>query len=787
MHWKNYVGPYMSSSTPNDGVFYYDGISNLVNANYGEINSVLKKSTPINTLGHPSVRIKFYQLYKSFNADSTFLEISNDNVNWYSIDVNPITTANQYAYGWKEYNISTWAADKAQVWIRFRFAAPQTTASGAQYGGGYGWMIDDVTIEDNVINSIKLNKIWMNDGYSQIPVNQNRPISLDGRIENYGSSAQLNVKLNAKELNSNINYSNSNSVTLLSSQQDTLTLDSIVFPNIAGNYKILPYASSNSVAQAFFDDTLNITLNNNNLFSRDNNYYSSSRWNNGDGCTIATLYKVKQQTPAYSINFVVNVATKVNSFVKTVLYKGIGQSRVLIAESDYYSIQANDIPLTTGANPPSISLPFLSPVVLEADSIYWAGVAMYGGADTVKIAVDNTAQLQNYETETIYDNTNNQWYVWSFEQQYPSLIRLNLSLSSISVNPSFQNIGSASVATQFSVTTNGTWTASSNQTWCTVTPSGVGSGTLTATIAANTSPNPRSAVITIIDNALYQIFAYINQEGTSLIPADASYIIGPSSVYQGQTNVSYTTPVITNATSYIWTLPTGATGISSSNSISVNFGNNAISGIIMVQGMNSVGLGNASSLYITVNPLVNNCSANFSLVPDTNTLHNYNVLNNAAGVPPLNFLWSWGDGTYDTVVFPSHTYSVAGYYNICLTITDAVGCIVTYCDSTGLQKSPNSIVNLQVVQGTVGIYNVFEDNFTIYPNPALNNLIIEIGRNKTFASAIVSIYDIQGKQLLHQNITEAQTQIDISSFAKGIYIVKLQTDKETLQSKFVKE
>jgi hypothetical protein len=54
-------------------------------------------------------------------------------------------------------------------------------------------------------------------------------------------------------------------------------------------------------------------------------------------------------------------------------------------------------------------------------------------------------------------------------------------------------------------------------------------------------------------------------------------------------------------------------------------------------------------------------------------------------------------------------------------------------------------------------------------------------------NASFSIYDIQGKQLLHENISEAQTQIDISSFAKGIYIVKLQTDKETQQSKFIKE
>ena len=78
-------------------------------------------------------------------------------------------------------------------------------------------------------------------------------------------------------------------------------------------------------------------------------------------------------------------------------------------------------------------------------------------------------------------------------------------------------------------------------------------------------------------------------------------------------------------------------------------------------------------------------------------------------------------------------------------------------------------------------------NFSIYPNPATNTLTLNLSQLQGLQNATVSIYDIQGKQLLQKSITEAQTQIDISSFAKGIYILKLQTDKECLQSKFVKE
>ena len=65
----------------------------------------------------------------------------------------------------------------------------------------------------------------------------------------------------------------------------------------------------------------------------------------------------------------------------------------------------------------------------------------------------------------------------------------------------------------------------------------------------------------------------------------------------------YTVPTIANATSYVWTLPTGATGSSTSNSITVTYGSSAISGNITIKGTNSCNVGATSSLAVTVNPL----------------------------------------------------------------------------------------------------------------------------------------------------------------------------------------
>jgi len=87
------------------------------------------------------------------------------------------------------------------------------------------------------------------------------------------------------------------------------------------------------------------------------------------------------------------------------------------------------------------------------------------------------------------------------------------------------------------------------------------------------------------------------------IPGCPGTITGLTSVLQGQTNVTYTTTPIANATSYVWTLPNGATGTSNTNSITVNYGAAAVSGNVTVRGNNLYGVGNLAQLFVTVNPV----------------------------------------------------------------------------------------------------------------------------------------------------------------------------------------
>lgn len=86
------------------------------------------------------------------------------------------------------------------------------------------------------------------------------------------------------------------------------------------------------------------------------------------------------------------------------------------------------------------------------------------------------------------------------------------------------------------------------------------------------------------------------------IPGCSGAITGPVYVCEGTDSVTYTVPPIPNANSYVWTLPSGVTGSSNTNAITLHFGEGAGSGNIVVTGVNNYGPGGSSSIGVTLIP-----------------------------------------------------------------------------------------------------------------------------------------------------------------------------------------
>ncbi len=76
------------------------------------------------------------------------------------------------------------------------------------------------------------------------------------------------------------------------------------------------------------------------------------------------------------------------------------------------------------------------------------------------------------------------------------------------------------------------------------------------------------------------------------------------------------------------------------------------------------------------------------------------------------------------------------------------------------------------------------ERLKIFPNPASDKFTIETSYETR--QGLLSIFNLNCQELLHQTITEATSNIDISSLPCGVYFVKLINDKTVQIGKIIK-
>ena len=76
---------------------------------------------------------------------------------------------------------------------------------------------------------------------------------------------------------------------------------------------------------------------------------------------------------------------------------------------------------------------------------------------------------------------------------------------------------------------------------------------------------------------------------------------------------------------------------------------------------------------------------------------------------------------------------------------------------------------------------ILSANIDIYPNPASDNITIESPQH-----AVIEITNIQG-QLVKTYTATGKTNIDISTFPSGVYVLEIKTEKGVEVKKFIKE
>ena len=154
-----YMGA-MASSTASDGFAVFNGIQYLLNASVDYQDAAIELNDTLDLSNYPSVTLEFEQMYRAFNYDKTFVELSTDYGNtWTSIQLNDQVTTNDPAI--QELvgiNISSYVGGQQGVKIRFRWTSDSDDDS---FGSGYAWLIDDLKVTVPPENDIQNVSSWI--------------------------------------------------------------------------------------------------------------------------------------------------------------------------------------------------------------------------------------------------------------------------------------------------------------------------------------------------------------------------------------------------------------------------------------------------------------------------------------------------------------------------------------------------------------------------------------------------------------------------------------------------
>ncbi|MFM9836910.1 MAG: PKD domain-containing protein [Cyclobacteriaceae bacterium] len=148
---------------------------------------------------------------------------------------------------------------------------------------------------------------------------------------------------------------------------------------------------------------------------------------------------------------------------------------------------------------------------------------------------------------------------------------------------------------------------------------------------------------------------------------------------------------------------------------------------------------------------------------------------------PVSFNWDFADGILSSLSDPVHRYLRAGDFNSLLFIKDPNDCrdskskIITI---RLLRQDGNEEVDLPFIELTKN---------NIYPNPTEAMLNLEVELNKEVQIQVV-ICSLEGKTIETHDvkIKNGVIELNVSSFAPGMYILKLIVDKDVRSSRFIK-
>ena len=340
------------------------------------------------------------------------------------------------------------------------------------------------------------------------------------------------------------------------------------------------------------------------------------------------------------------------------------------------------------------------------------------------------------------------------------------SAATLSVLPANQNVTAGAGSTTFSVTSNSNWTAVCSSAWCTVTPSGSGNGTITANYSSNISVLQRIATITVTVTGLPSQNVTVTQAGAAptlaVLPAnqDVTSDAGSTS-FTVTSNTGWT--IVSNAT---WcTVPSSGSG---NGSIAASY--TANSSVIQRVATITVTVTGLPSQNVTVTQAgaaptlaVDPPNQNVGYLAGTTT---FNVSSNTSWTTSSDREWctatpsGTGNGAI-TVTYIENPTNVVRVAMITINVTGLDPVMVTVTQDL-------SSVSVNIIPGKA---------FRISPNPTKGKFVVSLG-NINNRSVKISVLDAIGTKVYNEWSDGTEyCSIDLSTFPRGSYFVRVVTDE----------
>ena len=291
-------------------------------------------------------------------------------------------------------------------------------------------------------------------------------------------------------------------------------------------------------------------------------------------------------------------------------------------------------------------------------------------------------------------------------------------------------------ATSYTWTLPGGWsgTSTTDSIYAIV---GTNQGTVTVVVNSNCgSSNPQTLNVSL-----------------GIPPAQPSSMLGVTHLCDSS-STAYAVTNDPNATGYTWTLPSGWSGTSNTNSITATA--STTSGVISVTADNACGSSAPSTLNVIGNTIPVVTVASFGRVCD-----NLSPFALSGGSP--------AGGTYSGTGVNSNTFdpSVSGDGTYFVTYTYANGACV---------RSDSAAITVDNCTGINS--NTTNNNISIYPNPFTSESTISFSSEQKHIT--IKIVDVVGKEIKTINFNGKQCVIEKGTMQSGIYFVQISDENKNI-------